>query len=105
MCSSPGTGSECGACGGSDPEQEVKVPLMAGANKTNCGLVMANGSASGGAVHCCCSLTQGDYIDMNNLAQDKGKHFLTKEDEGVHLYSNVDLREGGSENVYEVLPC
>ncbi|BFZ02996.1 hypothetical protein BsWGS_06035 [Bradybaena similaris] len=102
LCSSPGTDSELGACGGSDPDQEIKVPLMA-ANKIDSEAVGASCAACQ-SVHGCCSLNQGDYIAMNSQAHEKDKDIFIKEEDEKHTYSNVDHRDVGSENLYEVLP-
>uniref|UniRef100_A0A0B7AHY7 C-type lectin domain-containing protein n=1 Tax=Arion vulgaris TaxID=1028688 RepID=A0A0B7AHY7_9EUPU len=99
ICSPPGTNLELGACGGSDAEKELQVPLMATAQKTNCELVETNCASSESLE--CCSLNHGEYIDMKSLAQKKDKSI--KIDDGKHTYSNVDHRDSGIENLYEVL--
>ncbi|CAG5114636.1 unnamed protein product, partial [Candidula unifasciata] len=102
ICSSPGTDSELGACVGSDPEQEMKTPLMA-ANSIDCEAVGASCAACQ-SLHSCCVLNQGDYIDMKSQPQEKDQHRHTKEEDDKHTYSNVDHRDTGNENLYEVLP-
>ncbi|CAL1530179.1 unnamed protein product [Lymnaea stagnalis] len=68
-----------GAWGGSDQDFDLKSPLI------NEGV----------------SSDQGQYVDMNAIAGAKDGEQAHKEDK--HMYSNVDLRDKGVENHYEVL--
>lgn len=78
------------------------MPLMA-ANKIDSEAVGAS-CVTCQSLHSCCSLNQGDYIAMNNQAHEKDKDRFVKEEDEKHTYSNVDHRDVGSENLYEVLP-
>lgn len=69
-----------GAWGGSEPDFDLKTPLM---NEV-------------------VSSDQGQYVDMNAIAGTTERDQAHKEDK--HMYSNVDHRDIGVENHYEVLP-